>query len=160
MAKFTLALVERLAAAARGRLSPPPKSIASFLSPDGQFRVVPFLKPQDDLVGDFLHFLFRVFSADGAFPDGAEPPAAVLVDFPDFLIAPAVPGELFLPESDVGSGHPEIRAVPVCMPEAAVYEDDRIVFGEDEVRAAGIAAVTHPEAESCPVEGGTDILLY
>lgn len=97
--------------------------------------------------------------ADGTFPYDADSPALLLIESDGPLVALPVCGKLFLPEFAVRFGEDKVAAVFMGMPEAAVYEDNRIVARKHEVRLAGIAPVTDAVAEACPEQGRADLLF-
>lgn len=81
-----------------------------------------------------------------AFPEGDDAPAHAAELGLGLLVALAVAVDLGLPELGAGAGHLEMLAFGMAVPEAAVYEDHGLVFGEDDVGAAGVALVVDSEA--------------
>jgi hypothetical protein len=81
------------------------------------------------------------FCLEGSFPDGDDVP----VEREQGGFVPQVAGlvalDLFPPRVPAGFWQAEVRAVVVAVPEAAVDEDDRAVFRQDEVGFAGEGAV-------------------
>jgi len=101
---------------------------------------------------DFFHHAVDGFFQDGflqlAFPDDDDCPAFGFQLAPDFLVALLVTGDFRLPKLRVGFRDVGVLAVFVTMPETAVDEDDRTVFGKDEVRGAGETLVVNSVAEA------------
>ena len=90
-----------------------------------------------------------------AFPDDDDVPALGLQLAPDFLVAPLVTDNLFLPELGVGFGDRVVLAAFVAVPEAAVDEDDSAVFGKNDVWGTREALDVYAVAESEAPEGVT-----
>lgn len=82
-----------------------------------------------------------------ALPDDDDGPAFGFELAPGVLVALLVPCYLGGPEVCVGFGNDVVGAVFVAVPEAAVDEDDGVVFGEDDVRLAGEAFVVDTVSE-------------
>ena len=74
-------------------------------------------------------------------------------------VAGLVSLDLGFPPIVVGLGEAEVGAVFVAVPEAAVDEDDGVVFGKDEVRSAGevfVFRAVDGEAVAEAVEHGAE----
>lgn len=81
-------------------------------------------------------------------PDNNDIPALCLQLAPDFLIAFLVPRYLGHPELRVGFWDRIKLTVFVAMPEAAMHEDNRPIFGQDDIRTSRKPFVVYPVAKS------------
>ena len=129
------------------------------LSRNYQHRLFCRLKPCNNLVRDVLNLCPAMLPADGTFPYDADSPALLLIESDVPRVVFPVCGKLLLPELTVRFGEDKVTAVFMRMPEAAVYEDDRIVVRKYEVRRAVIALVADAVAEARPEQGRADLLF-
>ncbi len=79
-------------------------------------------------------------------------PPQLLQFFPLQLVIYLILPELFHPEISSGLGYICQFAPFVVMPEAAIHEDDCLIFGKYHIRLAGIAGIIFPESEPCTKE--------
>ena len=100
---------------------------------------------------------FFLHAADGffqscflqlAFPNYDDRPALCLQLAPLLLVTLLVAGDFGGPEVGVGFGHRVELAAFVTMPEAAMDEDDSLIFGKDDVGLARQFLVVHPIAKT------------
>ena len=103
------------------------------------------------VVEDLCLYTADGFIQDGllqlAFPDDDDAPAFGFELSPGLLVTLLVPSDFRRPEVGVSLGNRVVLAAFVAVPEAAVDEDDSVVFGEDDIGGAGETLVVHPVAE-------------
>ena len=93
------------------------------------------------------------------FPDDDDEPALGLQLPPDLLVPLLVARDLGLPEIRVGPGDRVVFAILVAVPETAVDEDGRAVFGEDDIGGAGQLMDVEPISESLLPESASQNYL-
>ena len=91
---------------------------------------------------------FKVRPLQLTLPDDDDAPAFRLQLSPYLLIPLLVPGNLSHPELCVGFRNRIILTVFVAMPEAAMHEDNRPIFGQDDIRTSRKPFVVYPVAKS------------
>ena len=107
-----------------------------------------FFKPLDYLIGNFFYLLTGVFTANGTFPDEANPPALLLIIFEVFSVPFFVAGKLLFPEFLIGFWKNKVLTVFMGVPEAAVYKDYCVVMWKYEVWFTRVTLVTDSVAET------------
>ena len=93
-------------------------------------------------------------------PNDDDEPALGLQLAPDLLVALLVPCYLGCPEVGVSLGNCVVLAAFVAMPEAAMDEDDGVIFGEDNVRGARELYEVYEIAEAQVPQGMTKHQLW
>jgi len=73
-----------------------------------------------------------------------------------FAVIGLIAGDLFTPELCPGLGKSEVAASFMPVPEAAVYQDDSLVPGEDNIWLAGKLTDMQPEPESILMKATPD----
>ena len=115
------------------------------------FRIRQKAKP----VGDPLTGVARPLP-QRAFPDHRHPPSEggqIILDFP---VSGDIRVEFLLPEIGAGRRSRCVAATRVAVPETAMHEQDGMVSGEDQIRAARQTFAVQPESEATGVEFATE----
>ena len=113
----------------------------------------------DYLVLYLFDFKAGFFSADGTFPDNADPPALFLKVLYVFCIPFFVALKFLFPEFLVGFWEDKILAVFVSVPETSVDKNHRIVSGKYKVRFPWISFVANSVADACPKKCRANLLF-
>ncbi len=105
-------------------------------------------KPLNYLFSDFFDFLFGVFATNSTFPNKTNTPTLLLVIFEIFSIPLFVTGKLLFPEFLIRLRKNKVGAVFMGVPEAAVYENYRIIMRKNKIRFSRVAFVTDTIAKA------------